>query len=58
MFYCESSIYYYYRRPGFDCEVLLIANCEFFHNSQSKESQEKEYAINNNYIARLAIRNH
>ena len=25
----------------------MIANCEFFHNSQSKESQEKEYAINN-----------
>ena len=34
-------------RSGFDCEILLIANCEFFHNSQSKESQEKEYAINN-----------
>ena len=48
-----------YRRSGFDCEILLIANCEFFHNSQSKESQEKEYAINNNnFIARLAIRNH
>ena len=29
-----------YRRSGFDCEILLIANCEFFHNSQSKESQE------------------
>ena len=36
-----------YLRSGFDCEILLIANCEFFHNSQSKESQEKEYAINN-----------
>ena len=35
----------YYRRPGFDCEILLIANCEFFYNSQSKESQEKEYAV-------------
>ena len=34
-----------YRRPGFDCEILLIANCEFFYNSQSKESQEKEYAV-------------
>ena len=43
-------------RSGFDCEILLIANCEFFHNSQSKESQEKDYSINN--IARLAIRNH
>ena len=36
-----------YRRSGFDCEILLIANCEFFHNSQSKESQEKDYSINN-----------
>ena len=34
-----------YRRPGFDCDILLIANCEFFYNSQSKESQEKEYAV-------------
>ena len=25
----------------------MIANCEFFHNSQSKESQVKEYAMNN-----------
>ena len=24
---------------------VLIANCEFFHNSQSKESQEKDYSI-------------
>ena len=38
---------YIYSRLGFDCEILLIANCEFFHNSQSKESQEKEYAITN-----------
>ena len=36
-----------YRRSSFDCEILLIANCEFFHNSQSKESQEKDYSINN-----------
>ena len=36
-----------YRRSDFDCEILLIANCEFFHNSQSKESQVKEYAMNN-----------
>ena len=36
-----------YHRSDFDCEILLIANCEYFHNSQSKESQEKEYAINN-----------
>ena len=36
-----------YRRSDFDCEILLIANCEFFHNSQSKELQVKEYAMNN-----------
>ena len=30
------------RMSGFDCEILLIANCEFFHNSQSKESQKKK----------------
>ncbi len=35
-----------YRRLGFDCEILLIANCEFLHNSQSNESQLKEYAMN------------
>ena len=40
-------VYIVYRRSGFDCEILLIANCEFFHNSQSKESQEKDYSINN-----------
>ena len=32
----------YDHRSGFDCKILLIANCEFFHNSQSKESQVKE----------------
>ena len=36
-----------YCRLGFDCEILLIVNCEFFHNLQSNESQEKEYAMNN-----------
>ena len=36
-----------YRRLGFECEILLIANCEFLHKMQSKESQEKEYATNN-----------
>ena len=35
-----------YRRSDFNCEILLIANCKFFHNSQSKESQVKEYAMN------------
>ena len=43
---CKYTIWdMIYRRPGFDCEILLIANCEFFYNSQSKESQEKEYAV-------------
>ena len=28
-----------YRRSDFDCEILMIANCEFFWSSQSKESQ-------------------
>ena len=36
-----------YRRSGFDCEILLITNCEFLYKTQSKESQEKEYAMNN-----------
>ena len=36
-----------YRRSGFECDILLIANCEFLHKTQSKESQEKEYAMNN-----------
>ena len=36
-----------YRRSGFEYEILLIANCEFLHKTQSKESQEKEYAMNN-----------
>ena len=43
----ESTDSMIYHRSGFDCEILLIANCEFFLNSQSKESQEKEYSINN-----------
>ena len=33
-------------RSGFDCEILLIVKCEFLNNSQSKESQIKEYAMN------------
>ena len=28
-----------YHRLGFDYEILLIVNCKFFRNSQSKESQ-------------------
>ena len=35
-----------FRRLGFECEILLIANCEFLHKAQSK-LQEKEYAMNN-----------
>ena len=29
----------YYRRSGFNCEYLLIANCEFFYVSQLIDSQ-------------------
>ena len=36
-----------YRRSGFECAILLIANCEFLHKTQSKKSQKKEYAMNN-----------
>ena len=36
-----------YRRSGIDCKILSNANCENFHILQSKESQEKEYAMNN-----------
>ena len=63
--YFQTTIFsrMYYSRSGFECEILLIANCEFFHNSQIKESQENNIAI---YmytqliicIASLAIRNH
>ena len=28
-----------YHRSGFDSEILMIANCEFFWSSQSKELQ-------------------
>ena len=28
-----------YHRLGFDCKILMIANCEFFWSLQSKESQ-------------------
>lgn len=36
----------YYHRSDFNYEILLFANCGFFHNSQSKDSQVKEYAKN------------
>ena len=29
-----------YRRSGFNCEILLNANCEFFKSSQLIDSQE------------------
>ena len=29
----------HYRRPLFNCEILIIANCEVFHNSQLLETQ-------------------
>ena len=31
--------FYLYRRLGFDGEILIIASCEFFWSSQSKELQ-------------------
>ena len=34
-----SSICMNYHRLGFDCEILMIANCKSFWSSQSKESQ-------------------
>ena len=38
---CESPMY---RRTGFNCENLIIANCEFFLSSQTFDSQT--YSIN------------
>ena len=35
-----------YRRSGFECKILLIVNCEFLYKTQSKETWEKEYAMN------------
>ena len=35
------------RRSGFECKILLIVNYEFLYKTQSKESREKEYAMNN-----------
>ena len=34
------SGFVYYRRSGFNCEILLNANCEFFKSSQLIDSQE------------------
>ena len=33
-----------YRRTGFNCDNLIIANCEFFYSSQTFDSQT--YSIN------------
>ena len=35
------------RRTGFNCENVLIANCEFLLSSQLLEMQEQSYTINN-----------
>ena len=43
---CLSVSSFEYRRSDFDCEILLIVNYEFFHNSQSKESQFKDCPMN------------
>lgn len=42
---CEEGEKIHYS-SGFNCEILLIANCVFFHNLQSIELQVKEYAMN------------
>ena len=34
-----------YHRSGFDCEIPMIANCEFFRSSQSKEWQSITWNI-------------
>ena len=33
----------------FECEILLIANCELLYKTQSKESQENEYTITHDH---------
>ena len=42
----ENEELVHYCRSGFECEIILIANCEFLYEIQSKESQEKEHAMN------------
>ena len=44
-----------YCRSGFDYEILLIANCEFSHNSQSKELQLKEYTTDKDVVIFVTI---
>ena len=39
--HCMGVLVCIYRRSGFECEILLIANCEFLYKTQSKELQEK-----------------
>ena len=36
----QKSFSAQYRRSGFNCEILLNANCEFFKSSQLIDSQE------------------
>ena len=36
---CYQASQHIYHRSGFDCEILMIANCEFFWSSHSKELQ-------------------
>ena len=43
LFKLYSTALFYYRkycRSDFNCEYLLIANCEFFQSSQSIDLQE------------------
>ena len=37
---CCKEVYYRYRRTGNVCERLIIANCEFFPDSQSLECKK------------------
>ena len=48
----EESIY---RRLGFDCKILMIANCEFFRSLQSKGSQSTTQAYS---ITRYGVDGH
>ena len=42
-----EPMYYMQCRSGFKYKILLIANCEFLYKTRSKESQIKEYTMNN-----------
>ena len=45
------KVYSIYRRTGFNCETLIIANCEIISSSQKIETQTKIYAINVTWIS-------